>query len=143
MKKLIILSLLSTIAVHGFSLSKEITVIISGFKSDNGKCIVYLFNNKKDFPTKSEKAIKKTSGNFTNGKCTLVLKDINTDEYAISVLHDENDNGVMETGIFCIPREGVGASNNARITIGPPKYEEAKFQFNGNTYTANIKLNYL
>jgi len=39
--------------------------------------------------------------------------------YAVSVFHDENSNGKMDTNFIGIPREGVGASNNAKGHLGP------------------------
>jgi uncharacterized protein (DUF2141 family) len=38
--------------------------------------------------------------------------------YAVSVFHDENSNGKLDTNFMGIPREGVGASNGARFQGG-------------------------
>jgi len=47
--------------------------------------------------------------------------------YAVSVFHDENYNGKLDTNLLGIPREGVGASNDARGNFRPPKFGAAAF----------------
>jgi uncharacterized protein (DUF2141 family) len=42
-----------------------------------------------------------------------------------------------------IPKEGYGASNDAKVTFGPPKYEDARFVLKGNPETLRIKMRYL
>ena len=48
-------------------------------------------------------------------------------EYAVAVLHDENDNGKMDYRLLRIPKEPYGFSNNAKPRLGPPKFEDAAF----------------
>jgi uncharacterized protein (DUF2141 family) len=48
----------------------------------------------------------------------------------------------MDTNLLGIPKEGVGASNDARGHFGPPKYEDAKFKLAGNL-TIKIIMTYL
>ena len=45
----------------------------------------------------------------------------------------------MDTNLFGIPKEDYGCSNNARGFMGPPKYNDAKFQLTGNK-TIDIKI---
>lgn len=72
-----------------------------------------------------------------------VFQNLPAGEYAVSVYHDENNNKKMDTNFFGIPKEGVGASNNARGHLGPPKYKDAKFLFNGKSQTIQIQIVYL
>jgi uncharacterized protein (DUF2141 family) len=143
MKSKIITYLLSFISFIAYSQNAEIVVNVSGLKSDKGKCLLYLYNNKKGFPTKADKAIYTSNGIILNGKSTFVLKDIADGEYAITVIHDENDNGILDTNFLGMPREGVGVSNNAKGTMGPPSYDDSKFQLNKNSFTTNITVKYL
>jgi uncharacterized protein (DUF2141 family) len=41
-----------------------------------------------------------------------------------------------------IPKEGYGASNNPKKKMGPPSFEETKFQLNGTDQSLEIKLIY-
>jgi uncharacterized protein (DUF2141 family) len=47
--------------------------------------------------------------------------------YAVSVHHDDNDNGKMDTNFIGIPKEPIGLSNGAVAKFGPPKYKDAVF----------------
>lgn len=51
--------------------------------------------------------------------------------YAISVFHDEDSDGEIDTGLFGIPREGWGTSRNARASMGPPSWADARFAYRG------------
>jgi uncharacterized protein (DUF2141 family) len=48
-------------------------------------------------------------------------------DYAISVFLDENHNEDLDLGLFNIPQEPYGFSNNARNRFGPADFHEAKF----------------
>ena len=60
--------------------------------------------------------------------CTVTFKDVPAGTYAVSYIHDENGNGKMDTNFMGIPKEGYGCSNNAKGFMGPPKWEDAKFE---------------
>ena len=63
----------------------------------------------------------------------IIFEDIPEGEYAVTVFQDLNDNGKLDTKLIGIPKEPYGFSNNARGTIGPPKYDSAKFSVKGDT----------
>ena len=47
--------------------------------------------------------------------------------YAISVFHDENDDGVLSTNLVGMPQEGHGVSNNHTYAMHAPNCEEIRF----------------
>lgn len=47
--------------------------------------------------------------------------------YAITVFHDTNGNGELDTNFIGMPKEPIAMSNNAKAKFGPPKYEDAVF----------------
>ena len=63
-----------------------------------------------------------------DGDRTLSLKvaGLAPGRYAVRVMHDENDNGTLDTAVFGIPTEGYGYSNNPRL-MRAAKFEEAAF----------------
>lgn len=143
MKSRILCCLLFIISFTVYSQKNEIVVNVSGLRTEKGKCLLYLYNNKSGFPTDAKKAINTTTGSILNGKSTLILKGIADGEYAISVIHDENDNSVLDTNFLGMPKEGVGVSNNAKGFFGPPSYEDSKIQVNKKSFTTNITIKYL
>jgi len=62
--------------------------------------------------------------------------------YAVACFHDENKNGVLDTGLFGIPSEGIVSSNHAKGFMGPPKFEDAKLSFSGRATELRLKIGY-
>jgi uncharacterized protein (DUF2141 family) len=71
---------------------------------------------------------------------TVFFENLKPGIYAISVYQDIDANGKMNQNFLGIPKEPVGVSNNAEGFMGPPKYEDAKFNLNSNK-TIEIILN--
>ena len=75
---------------------------------------------------------KGTKSEITNHSCTIIFENIPKGTYAVSIFHDENNNGKLDTNFFGIPNEDYGCSNNAKGFMGPPKWQDAKFKLNTN-----------
>jgi uncharacterized protein (DUF2141 family) len=58
------------------------------------------------------------------------------------MLHDENDNGKMDTDWMGIPKEGYGATRDAKGIMGPPKFKDAAFTYKGGGLTLQIRAKY-
>lgn len=76
-------------------------------------------------------------------KAVCEFSGIEAGTYAVSVFHDENSNGKLDTKFMGIPREGVGASNGAIGHLGPPKFDAAAFHFSGGRLNLKITISYL
>jgi uncharacterized protein (DUF2141 family) len=120
-----------------------LTVTILNFRNNLGQVSVALYNKEEAFPKSPDKAAKIILAPIKDKKSIVVFESLPPGEYAISVFHDENKNGKMDTNFFGIPKEGVGASNDARGNLGPPHYKDAKFNFIGNAQFVTINLVYL
>ena len=94
-------------------------------------------------PEKAEKAIARTSSEISERRAVCQFTGLSPGTYAVSVFHDENSNGKVDTKFMGIPREGVGASNNAKGHLGPPKFDAAAFRFPGGHLDLKITVTYL
>ena len=65
---------------------------------------------------------------IANNSCSITFEDVPEGIYAVSYVHDENDNGKMDTNFVGIPKEDYGCSNNAKGFMSAPKWEDAKFE---------------
>ena len=74
------------------------------------------------------------------GKRVTVEFELAPDEYAVAVLHDENDNGKMDYRFLRIPKEPYGFSNNAKPRLQPPKFEDAAFTLGTDGLAITIRL---
>jgi len=75
------------------------------------------------------------------GKVIVHFEGIAQGTYAISVIHDANRNGKLDTNFFGIPREGFGFSNDAMGRFGPPSFEKAKLELR-NSQSVTITTRY-
>jgi uncharacterized protein (DUF2141 family) len=104
-------------------------ITVNNFKNIKGKLQVCLTDKKEDFLKQCDYA--KTVA-VTNNTISLKIANIKTGVYSVSLFHDENNNGVLDTkGLFGIPSEPYGFSNNPRTTFGPPSFENCTFLING------------
>lgn len=76
------------------------------------------------------------------GVTQLVIRNVAPGRYGIQASHDENGNGKVDRGLFGIPKEGVGFSNDAPIRLSPPKWSDAVFAVTGGAQAVHFKLRY-
>jgi uncharacterized protein (DUF2141 family) len=77
------------------------------------------------------------------GTTIVTITGLPPGPYAAQGFHDENRNHKVDRGLFGIPKEGVGFSNDAPIRLAPPKLREALFDFAGpTTPRITFKLRY-
>lgn len=70
------------------------------------------------------------------------FSDLPSGNYALSVVHDENGNGRLDTWLK-MPREGFGFSRNPPIRFGPPTFEQARFAVASGEVREAVRMRYL
>ena len=75
------------------------------------------------------------------GRTIVLIPGLLPGAYAAQIFHDENSNAKVDRGLFGIPKEGVGFSNDAPIRLGPPKWTDAVFQLSDDK-TITLKIRY-
>lgn len=120
-----------------------IQVEIDGLRNDKGQVLCALFSSASDFPKKTDKAVARAKSVISQGHASCEFRGVAAGRYAVSVFHDENSNGKLDTNFMGIPSEGVGASNGAKGHLGPPKFEAAAFPYSGGRLELKITINYL
>ena len=119
----------------------SLTVVITDLHNSNGYVLVSLYSQAEGFPSESAKAFKKEKVSINAGSAIASFHNIPMGNFAIAILHDENNNLKMDTHLFGIPKEGYGFSNNARAVFGPPSFKKASFTFNP-LQTVKISIRY-
>ncbi len=90
------------------------------------------------------------------GDCTLVgeapsvvgttlvrVLNVPPGAYAAQVFQDENDNHRVDRGLFGVPREGIGFSNDARLYRHGPHFDEAEFKVSRAVERITLRLRHL
>ncbi|MBC2845706.1 DUF2141 domain-containing protein [Winogradskyella flava] len=108
----------------------SLTVKVEDADSNDGQMFIAVYNTEANFLGKSYKG---TTSKISNNSCTVTFKDIPKGTYAVSIFHDENDNGKLDSNFLGIPKEDYGCSNNASGFMGPPKWKDAKFELKENS----------
>ena len=98
-----------------------INVEIERLRSDKGQVLCSLFPSSDGFPKDSQKAVAHAASPISDNRASCKFSEVKPGMYAVSVFHDENSNGKLDTKLLGIPREGVGASNDARGHFGQPR----------------------
>ena len=120
-----------------------IHVDVVGLHSNRGRVWCFLYNSESGFPKDQGASLARTSGGIANGRSTCDFSGVPDGSYAVSVYHDENANGRLDSNILGIPKEGVGASNDAKAHMGPPRFKDAVFRMEGRAQSLTIHINYL
>ena len=115
----------------------DVHVVVENIKSNNGTIYMAIYSTETSFLNSEYKGAIVPIDAYT---CRYTFKDIPRGVYAISLFHDENDNGAMDTNFVGIPKEAYGCSNNARGFMGPPKWKDAKFEITDQEITQTIAL---
>ncbi len=82
--------------------------------------------------------VNQTDG--TEARCDF--EDFPPGAYAITVIHDENMNGKLDTNWLGIPKEGYGFSNDVKPLRGATPFSVASFKYDGEPLDLTIRLYY-
>ncbi|MGK0386186.1 MAG: hypothetical protein ACI849_000795 [Patiriisocius sp.] len=105
-----------------------VEVTITNFESNDGNALVAIYDSEANFLNTRYK------GDVVGIKDNTVVvsfKDIPDGVYAVSAVHDENNDGKLNMKMGFYPLEDTASSNNAPARFGPPTWEDAKFEVGG------------
>ncbi len=116
----------------------RLEILLTGFGSDQGRAKLALVNSRESFES-DDSQFMGINRPVIRQQVRLTLT-VPFGEYAVKVYHDENGNDRLDTRMFGIPKERFGFSNNARGTLGPPDYSEARFVLDTADHAIAIEL---
>ena len=102
----------------------RVVVDVLGIDSSKGKLLLGLFRSATGFPEHGEKAFQRQAYKARAGALRMVFQNVPPGPFAVTVLHDEDGDFRMDTGLFGIPTEGYGFSRDAHGAFGPPDYAQ-------------------
>lgn len=117
-------------------------VDVLGLRNDHGAVYCELFRSAEGFPKKAEKAVAVVRAEIKDMSAVCEFRSVLPGAYAVAAYHDENGNGRVDTNSFGIPKEGVGASNDAKGSLGPPSFGRAKFVVDVEGKRIALRLHY-
>jgi uncharacterized protein (DUF2141 family) len=114
----------------------------TGFRSEQGQALASLFATAEGFPGATGEEVRTVSASIGQGKARLTFTEVQWGEYAVSVLHDENGDGVMQNNWLGRAREGHGISMDPESRFGPPDFVQARFVFMAEERVLPIRIRY-
>jgi uncharacterized protein (DUF2141 family) len=134
MKTQIILVICIIFSLPAYAASIEVS--INNLENNKGTLKYLLFNDPEGYPDRAEKSIRQ--GSIPATQQTLLLSDLEPGEYAMTFIHDENNNGKLDTRMG-LPAESFGFSENPVIFFGPPAWSRSSFRLQ-DIKTLKIKM---
>lgn len=119
----------------------SLEVTVTGVKNARGVIQLAICPPKVGFPDCKDKAVRTGKLTIQNGVARASFVGLPAGTYAVSVFHDANSNGKLDT-FAGIPKEGYGFSRNPGFAPRAPRYAEVQIEVVGAAST-NIKLRYL
>lgn len=113
-----------------------LSINITNLRNSKGHVLMSLYKDGKGYPNEPEKAFRISKLTIADNTSSVSIKGLPSGNYAIAILHDENDDSKMNKNFFGLPKEGYGFSNNVMGAFGPPPLSKASV-----TYNANEKKN--
>ncbi|MDX1554448.1 MAG: DUF2141 domain-containing protein [Xanthomonadales bacterium] len=102
-----------------------IRLTVTGADPATGTIEATLFTSAETFLTEAH--LQQSGEVAEDGTFSAEFAGLEEGEYAIVVVHDANENGVFDAGLFGFGGESVGYSNNASSWLGRPSFDDAKF----------------
>ena len=117
------------------ALATELVFEVSGVESTEGQLLVALFTQAQFLRS----PVRATKVAPVKGKVTGSLGEVPEGTYALSVFHDLNGNGKLDTNFIGIPKEPSGFSNNP-VLYGPPTFEKTRIEVRGERQVVQVQL---
>ncbi len=121
----------------------SLTINVNSLRNSDGVVLFLLYNEDGAIPDKDQtKYYIKKSGNIAAKTATITFNNLPEGKYAVNIIHDENDNGVIDMGYF-LPKEGIGFSNFKKLNMmNRPSFSKASFDLDTDT-SLDVKTIYM
>lgn len=143
LSSLILVAGLSLTSTASAGVPSTLTAEITGLRNRNGQLCFSVFSKSQGFPTKGNQAVQNKCVKITSAPLKVAFKSLSPGNYAIAVLHDENNDRQANRNFLGVPTEGFGFSRNPAIVAGPPKFVDSAVAVAGQNTTTQIQLRYL
>lgn len=143
----------------------NLTVEVAGLKNSVGQVCFSLYGSSEGFPRDEEAILSRqcapaatafpleTAASETAagsspdsaapaGSLSVVFEGLASGTYAVSVIHDENEDNQINLGTFGVPVEGFGFSRNPTIRTSAPAFREAAVFVLGRSTSTQVDLIY-
>lgn len=101
---------------------------MTGFKNEEGNARVAFFLDARVWPDGDASIFTTAVVPISDGHAIAVFENVPAGPFAVSVYHDEDGNGELNSAVLGIPSEPYGFSADASNMFGPPSFKEARIE---------------
>jgi 4,4'-diapolycopenoate synthase len=127
-------------ALYGQHQSGHLHLQVHLSSPSKGQLAYLIFNRAEGFPNKRDRSIRHGFLSPDISMRDIDLGELPRGRYAVSLYVDENGNHRLDSNWLGIPKEPVGASQNPRSRMGPPRFEDCAFDMSNSDLTIEINL---
>ena len=121
----------------------RVTVTVTDIRSSKGTLRACMTSNPDRFPKCRGDANSHRIALPAKGTVTFTFSGVKPGHYAIALLHDENDNGKADRALGMMPKEGFGFSRDAKVRMGPPRFDDAAIEIGTAPVSQTIRMRYM
>jgi uncharacterized protein (DUF2141 family) len=140
MKKIVLAMTLLWFGLEGYAQTGTVVINVQQIQADKGGEISAGIFKKENFPKMGKEMIG-TERPVIGSSMQIVFEKVPAGEYGLVAFQDIDKNKDLKTNFVGFPKEPIGFSNDAKIKLGPPDFEDAKVKVEaGKTLTLTITL---
>lgn len=124
--------------ISGMAQAGDLQINVQGLNEIKGDVMVAVFNQKGQW-LKHALVNKKIAASQLS--LSVQFDNLPEGDYAVSIYHDLNSNGRLDSNMIGMPTEPYGFSNDAAGNFGPPSFDAAKITLNQDKKVISIRLN--
>ena len=122
--------------------AESVTITVTDLRNTNGVVMACMTTKQSVFPKcrrdpKSHRTVVKAANTIT-----IRFDNVAPGDYAIALLHDENEDGKANRVLGMAPKEGYGFSRDAPVRMAPPEWDDAVFTMGNAPKKLTIKMRY-
>ena len=120
------------------ALAADLTVTVTDIRAVQGAVGLSLVDTAASWDGKAKPVLRQMQP-VKGSEVVFHVTDLPPGNYAVSVMHDENGNGKLDTNFMGIPIEGYGFSNNPQV-MRKATFEEARFSLGAKGGAITVRL---
>jgi uncharacterized protein (DUF2141 family) len=138
MKSILVCILVAGTFAAGFAQAAELIVKVSDVRTQKGRLLMAVFNSADAWDGKAE-AVASRAIEAIGAEADFHFPGLAAGRYAVSVMHDENGNGKLDSNFMGMPTEGYGFSNDPQV-MRKATFDEAAFAIGADDTTIELHL---
>ena len=143
MTRLILIAIGGALVTSGAPVSAgTVTITVTDLRNTKGVVMACMTTKQSIFPKCRRDPNSYRTKVKTADTITIRFEDVEPGDYAIALLHDENEDGKANRVLGMAPKEGYGFSRDAPVRMAPPDWDDAVFTVGSDPQAVTIKMRY-